>query len=179
MNTPNKLTLARIFCVPLFVIAYSFPGQTGKYIAAAVFLIAFLTDIADGYIARKQGIVTKFGKLADPIADKLMMTAALVMLTSSGDLAAYITIIILSREFLVSGLRMVISSEGAVLSASWLGKLKTVSQCVAVIMLLVQPLVVFLFGAWMLDVSVYVALVLTIWSGADYFIKNWKGIDFK
>ena len=164
LNLPNTLTLLRIFLVPVVVVALLDETPNGDLIAAGVFSLAALTDGLDGYIARSRGDITTFGKLMDPLADKLLVTAALVSLVSLGRLEAWIAMVIIAREFAVTGLRGVAAEQGVVIQASALGKLKTAIQVAAVVALIATdpaPLGV--------DILVYVALVVTVASGVDYF----------
>ncbi len=164
LNLPNTLTLLRIFLVPVVVVALLDETPNGDLIAAGVFALAALTDGLDGYIARSRGDITTFGKLMDPLADKLLVTAALVSLVSLGRLEAWIAMVIIAREFAVTGLRGVAAEQGVVIHASWLGKVKTAIQVVAIVALIATdpaPLGV--------DILVYVALVVTVVSGVDYF----------
>ena len=164
LNIPNTLTLLRIFLVPVVVVALLDETPNGDLIAAGVFALAALTDGLDGYIARSRGDITTFGKLMDPLADKLLVTAALVSLVSLGRLEAWIAMVIIAREFAVTGLRGVAAEQGVVIQASALGKLKTAIQVVAIVALIATdpaPLGV--------DILVYVALVVTVASGVDYF----------
>ena len=130
MNTPNKLTIARIVMIPFFVafLMYDIAGSAGKCIALAVFIIASLTDTLDGYLARRDNLVTNFGKFMDPLADKLLVCSALICFTGLGELPAWITIIIIAREFIISGFRLVAADNGIVIAASYWGKFKTVSD---------------------------------------------------
>ncbi len=164
LNLPNTLTLLRIFLVPVVVVALLDETPNGDLIAAGVFALAALTDGLDGYIARSRGDITTFGKLMDPLADKLLVTAALVSLVSLGRLEAWIAMVIIAREFAVTGLRGVAAEQGVVIQASWLGKAKTAIQVVAIVALIATdpaPLGV--------DILVYIALVVTVASGVDYF----------
>jgi CDP-diacylglycerol--glycerol-3-phosphate 3-phosphatidyltransferase len=164
LNLPNTLTLLRILLVPVVVVALLDQTPNGDAIAAGVFALAALTDGLDGYIARSRGAITTFGTLMDPLADKLLVTAALVALVSLGRLEAWIAMVIIAREFAVTGLRGVAAERGVVIQASWLGKVKTATQVAAVIALIVwHPAPV---GV---DVLVYVAVAFTVASGADYF----------
>lgn len=171
MNLPNKLTLFRVFLIPFFVIfmLVDVTGEYDKYIAVGIFIIASLTDLLDGKIARKYNLVTNFGKFMDPLADKLLVCAALICLI--GDkLQAWIVIVIISREFIVSGLRTVASDNGVVIAASWWGKFKTTSQMLMIILLIIN-----LDYSWyqILEYTfVYIALSLTIISLIDYLVKN-------
>ncbi len=164
LNLPNTLTLLRILLVPVVVVALLDETPNGDAIAAGVFALAALTDGLDGYIARSRGAITTFGKLIDPLADKLLVTAALVSLVSLGRLEAWIAMVIIAREFAVTGLRGVAAEQGVVIQASWLGKLKTILQIAAIILLIAfdpAPLAV--------DLLVYVAVAVTVVSGIDYF----------
>jgi CDP-diacylglycerol--glycerol-3-phosphate 3-phosphatidyltransferase len=164
LNLPNTLTLLRILLVPVVVVALLDETPNGDAIAAGVFALAALTDGLDGYFARSRGDITTFGKLIDPLADKLLVTAALVSLVSLGRLEAWIAMVIIAREFAVTGLRGVAAEQGVVIQASWLGKLKTILQIAAIILLIAidpAPLAV--------DLLVYVAVAVTVISGVDYF----------
>ena len=138
MNLPNKLTLFRVILIPFFVfflLAPYFEGY-GNYIAVAIFIVASLTDMLDGKIARKYNLVTNFGKFMDPLADKLLVCSAMICLISTGQLAAWIVIIIIAREFIISGFRLIASDNGIVIAANYWGKFKTVSQMIMIILLL-------------------------------------------
>jgi CDP-diacylglycerol--glycerol-3-phosphate 3-phosphatidyltransferase len=164
LNLPNTLTVLRILLVPVVVVALLDETPNGDAIAAGVFALAALTDGLDGYIARSRGAITTFGKLMDPIADKLLVTAALVALVSLDRLEAWIAMVIIAREFAVTGLRGVAAEQGVVIQASWLGKVKTILQIAAVICLIAfdpAPLAV--------DLLVYAAVAATVISGVDYF----------
>lgn len=176
MNLPNKLTMLRIAMVPLFIACFYINHAAAIYCAAAIFVIAYITDIADGYIARSQNLITDFGKLMDPIADKLLSASALIMLTANGMLDPIAAIIIIAREFLISGFRLVTAGNGVVIAASWLGKIKTLSQAIALVMVMLQELMVEVFAfrldLWILWISVF----FTVLSAADYISKNYKHI---
>jgi CDP-diacylglycerol---glycerol-3-phosphate 3-phosphatidyltransferase len=164
LNLPNTLTLLRILLVPVVVVALLDETPNGDAIAAGVFALAALTDGLDGWIARNRGEITTFGKLMDPLADKLLVTAALVSLVSLGRLEAWVAMVIIAREFAVTGLRAVAAERGVVIQASWLGKVKTILQIAAIIALIAAypaPLGV--------DILVYVAVAATVISGVDYF----------
>jgi CDP-diacylglycerol--glycerol-3-phosphate 3-phosphatidyltransferase len=164
LNIPNVLTLLRIVAVPVIVVALLGETPNGDALAAGVFALAAFTDGLDGYIARRRQDVTTFGKLMDPLADKLLIVAALVSLVSLGRLAAWVAMVIIARELAVTGLRAVAVEQGVVISASWLGKLKTALQIAAVFALIIwnpSPVAV--------DLLVYVAVAATVISGADYF----------
>jgi CDP-diacylglycerol---glycerol-3-phosphate 3-phosphatidyltransferase len=164
LNVPNVLTLLRILAVPVIVVALLGETPNGDALAAGVFALAALTDGLDGYIARRRQDVTTFGKLVDPLADKLLIIAALVSLVSLGRLAAWVAMVIIARELAVTGLRAVAVEQGVVISASWLGKLKTMLQVASVFALIIwNP-----SPTWV-DVLVYLAVAVTVISGADYF----------
>lgn len=164
LNLPNALTMLRILAVPVVVVALLGEVGSGDVIAAAVFALAAATDGLDGYIARRRGQITNFGRLMDPLADKLLVVAALVSLVSLDRLEAWIAMVIIARELAVTGLRSLAAEQGVVIEASWLGKVKTTLQIAAIIALIAtnpSPLGV--------DLLVYAALANTVISGADYF----------
>jgi CDP-diacylglycerol--glycerol-3-phosphate 3-phosphatidyltransferase len=164
LNLPNILTLLRILAVPVIVVALLGETPNGDALAAGVFALAAFTDGLDGYIARRRQDITTFGKLMDPLADKLLIVAALVSLVSLGRLAAWVAMVIIARELAVTGLRAVAVEQGVVISASWLGKVKTALQVAAVFALIIwnpSPVAV--------DVLVYLAVAATVISGVDYF----------
>lgn len=171
MNLPNKLTIVRVLMIPFFVffMLTDFVGAAGKWIALAIFIIASLTDLLDGKIARKYQLVTNFGKFMDPLADKLLVCSAMICLTAVGRLEAWIVIIIISREFIISGFRLVASDNGVVIAASYWGKFKTTFQMIMICLLIAD-----LGGAfvWLELIVTYVALALTIISLIDYIAKN-------
>jgi CDP-diacylglycerol--glycerol-3-phosphate 3-phosphatidyltransferase len=172
LNLPNALTLLRILAVPVVVVALLGESPNGDTLAAAVFALAALTDGLDGYFARSRDAVTTFGKLMDPLADKLLIIGALLSLVSLGRLAAWVAMVIIAREIAVTILRTIAAERGLVIAASWLGKLKTVLQIAAVIALIATnpaPLGV--------DILVYIALAVTVASGADYFFGLRKRIE--
>lgn len=172
MNLPNKLTVLRVLMVPVFVLFMITPlaEGNGKYIALALFCIASLTDLLDGKIARKYNLVTNFGKFMDPLADKLLVCSALICLIPSGKLETWIVLVIIAREFIISGFRLVASDNGIVIAASYWGKFKTVSHMTMIIMLILNidnPIYNIL--TW---VVVWVGLALTVISLVDYVWKN-------
>ena len=192
MNLPNKITVARILLIPLMIIIPFFNIQGtipiggitySNLIILAIFLLASFTDFLDGHLARKNNMVTTFGKFLDPIADKLLVLAALIMLVEMGQIPAWIPIIIAAREFIVSGIRMLAAGEGNVIAASWLGKIKTVSQMIAISLAFVDTshFMRFLGGEMtgmaialnvLMSLAMLVSVITTIWSGIDYFIKS-------
>lgn len=184
MNLPNKITVSRIFLIPVFLLFLLAPlplGETeiagatilnAQLIAALIFIVASVTDWIDGYIARKYNLVTNLGKFLDPLADKLLVTSAFVSLVELGTAPAWIVVFILSREFAVTGLRLVAASEGEVLAASNLGKLKTWIQIVAISALLLNNIPFEAIGLPFATISLWAALIITVYSGWDYFNKN-------
>jgi CDP-diacylglycerol--glycerol-3-phosphate 3-phosphatidyltransferase len=173
MNLANKLTILRIFLVPVFLIFIAVNGiPYGKEIATLVFIAASLTDKLDGYIARSRNQVTNFGKFMDPLADKLLVTAALVSLVELQIIPAWVSIVIIAREFAVSGLRTIAASEGIVIAASKWGKAKTVVQIIAIISALINLSHNIPGLKLVTNISIGAAVIITIISGLDYFIKN-------
>ena len=171
MNLPNKLTVLRIIMVPFFVffMLTDVGGPANKWIALILFCIASLTDLLDGKIARKYNLVTNFGKFMDPLADKLLVCSAMICLVEMKKLAAWIVIVIIAREFIISGFRLVASDNGIVIAASYWGKFKTVFQMAMIIVLIMDLGGVFdLVG----NVLIWIALALTIISLMDYVLKN-------
>lgn len=171
MNLANQLTLVRIILVPLFMVFLLVRIPYGQIIAAAVFIIAAATDGLDGYIARSRKQITNLGKIIDPLADKLLISAALISLVELDLVKAWVVFVIIAREFAVTGLRAVAAAEGFVIAASPLGKLKTISQIVAIVAILIQDLPI-PFLPWLGKVTLYFAVIITIYSGVDYFKKN-------
>ena len=169
MNLPNKLTMLRILLIPVFMVVlyWDFPGAT--WVAVAIFIIASFTDLLDGKIARKYNLVTNFGKFMDPLADKLLVCTALICLTSMNRLNVIVVLVIIAREFIISGFRLVASDNGIVIAASYWGKFKTVSQMALIIVLIMD-----LGGVWNVvgTVLTWVALILTVVSLIDYIAKN-------
>ncbi len=178
MNLPNKITLFRVFMIPIFLIFMLNPGiPYAKYIAAAVFIIAAISDFLDGYIARKRKLVTNFGKFMDPLADKLLVCSALICFVELNLLPAWIVIIIIAREFIISGFRLIASDNGIVIAASWWGKVKTNVQMIMSVMLIFHfnhPVINILE-----QIVIYLAVILTVVSLMDYMIKNKKVLSEK
>ena len=172
MNLPNKLTTFRVILIPFFVFFMLAPDMTGinHYIAAAIFIVASLTDLLDGKIARKYNLVTNFGKFMDPLADKLLVCSAMICLIQTGQLAAWIVVIIIAREFIISGFRLIASDNGVVIAASYWGKFKTTFQMLMVIVLILDIQLPFFQILGM--ILTYVALILTVVSLIDYIVKN-------
>ena len=171
MNLPNKLTMLRVILIPFFVVfmLFDITGAADKWIALVIFCVASLTDMLDGKIARKYNLVTNFGKFMDPLADKLLVCTALICLTSMNRLNVIVVLVIIAREFIISGFRLVASDNGIVIAASYWGKFKTVSQMALIIVLIMD-----LGGVWNVvgTVLTWVALLLTIVSLIDYIAKN-------
>lgn len=172
MNLPNKLTILRVILIIPFVLCMLLPGvgTAGKYAAVAIFIIASLTDMLDGKIARKNNLVTNFGKFMDPLADKLLVCSAMICLTANDKLAAWIVIVIISREFIISGFRLVASDNGVVIAASYWGKFKTTFQMIMIVMLILD----FDNDIYRVCATIvtYIALILTVVSLIDYIAKN-------
>ena len=172
MNLPNKLTTFRVILIPFFVFFMLAPNMTGinHYIAAAIFIVASLTDLLDGKIARKYNLVTNFGKFMDPLADKLLVCSAMICLIQTGQLAAWIVVIIIAREFIISGFRLIASDNGVVIAASYWGKFKPTFQMLMVIVLILNVQMPFfqILG----KILTYAALILTVVSLIDYIVKN-------
>jgi CDP-diacylglycerol---glycerol-3-phosphate 3-phosphatidyltransferase len=184
MNLPNKITVSRILLIPLFLVVMLVPFQWGEmtflgarmpvthFVGALIFIIASTTDWIDGYYARKYKLVTNLGKFLDPLADKLLVSAALIVLVEAGMAPSWIVIIIISREFAVTGLRLVLAGEGEVVAANMLGKIKTWTQIIAISALLLHNAIFEYFHIPFDDIALWVAMFFTIWSGWDYFYKN-------
>ena len=173
LNVPNVLTVIRILLVPVLVVALLVNTAHGSTVAAVVFALAAFTDGLDGYIARSRESITTFGKVMDPVADKLLIAAALISLVSLGRVAAWVAMVIIAREFAVSGLRIAAGQEGVVIPASPLGKLKTIVQVAAVLALIAADHT----GDTWVQVLVYAAVVVTVVSGADYFLSLRRTLD--
>ena len=173
MNLANKLTLLRVVLMPIFlVVLYLVDDPINKYIGVAIFVIASLTDLLDGYIARSRNLITDFGKFMDPLADKLLVVAALIYMLDKNLIAGWVLVVIVSREFIVSGIRLVAASKGKVLAASIWGKIKTaVTMVMITIVLLELPFTFMNTVDWILIMT---ATGFTILSGIDYIIKNYS-----
>ena len=170
MNLPNKLTILRMIMIVPFVVFMLVPigGAAGKWIALALFVIASLTDLLDGKIARKYNLVTTFGKFMDPLADKLLVCSALICLVELGRIPSWIVIIIISREFIISGFRLVASDKGVVIAASWWGKFKTTFQMVMIVLMIADIAALSIVT----QIVMWIALILTVVSLLDYLLKN-------
>ncbi len=170
MNLPNKLTIFRVIMIPFFVffMLTDYAGTASKWIALAIFIIASLTDLLDGKIARKYNLVTNFGKFMDPLADKLLVCAALICLVDMGKLASWMVIVIISREFIISGFRLIASDNGVVIAASYWGKFKTTFQMVMICLMIADIQAIEIVTT----VVMWAALILTVVSLIDYLVKN-------
>ena len=166
MNLPNKLTLLRIVLILPFLLVLYMGVPFASYFALAIFVLASLTDMLDGQIARKRGLVTDFGKFADPLADKMLVTAALLWFVEIGQMPGWALLVVIVREFAVSGLRMVASDKGRVIAAGWSGKVKTASTMVCIVLMFLP------IPAAVNTLCVAVIVVTTIYSGVEYFLKN-------
>lgn len=184
MNLPNKITLSRICLIPIFVIVMMFDFNWGTmelfgaempvhhFVGALIFILASCTDWIDGYLARKYQLVTNLGKFLDPLADKLLVTSAFILLVEMGTVPAWVIILILAREFAVTGLRSILAGEGKIVAASKLGKIKTWTQIVAIVALLLHNTIFAMVGIPFDMIMLYIALFFTLWSGWDYFYLN-------
>lgn len=184
MNLPNKITVSRILLIPLFLIVMLYPFSWGEmsllgtelpvthFVGALIFILASATDWVDGYFARKYNLVTNLGKFMDPLADKLLVSAALIVLVQLGMAASWLVILIISREFAVTGLRAILAGEGEIVAANQLGKIKTWTQIVAISALLLHNIIFESFSFPFATIALWVATFFTVWSGLDYFIKN-------
>jgi CDP-diacylglycerol--glycerol-3-phosphate 3-phosphatidyltransferase len=180
MNLPNKLTMFRVILVPVFLIFLLYDLPCCEIISLVVFVVASLTDLIDGKIARKHNLVTNFGKFADPLADKLLVSAALIAFCSMGELNPWFCFIIIAREFIVTGLRIVAISSGTVIAAGMSGKIKTVLQMIGLSLMLFDRIYTFAVGGVKLSFIVMAAaVVMTVYSGAEYIIKNINMIDYR
>lgn len=180
MNTPNKLTLVRMLLIPFFITVLVLPQIPFHYlIALLIFVIASLTDFLDGYLARKHNLITDFGKLMDPLADKLLVAAALICFVQLGLVSSVAVIIIISREFLVTSVRLVAAGKGAILAADKWGKYKTVMQMLTIIIILLgehlkstQLILPQYSLSFVYDIFIFITIVLTLFSGLNYIVKN-------
>ena len=170
MNLPNKLTMLRVLLIPVFVVLLlaDFWGKWLDYIALAVFIIASLTDMLDGMIARKYNLITNFGKFMDPLADKLLVCSAMICLLDLGRIPAWVVIVIIAREFIISGFRLVASDKGVVIAAGYIGKAKTVTQMIMIMLMILDIEQIQLIT----DIVMYIAAILTVVSLVDYIYRN-------
>lgn len=176
MNTPNRLTLLRIILVPFMVAAFYIPWEYAYILAAALFIAAALTDLIDGSLARKNDQITVFGKFMDPIADKILVAAAMVMLNSTGQLSPIPTIIVICREFIVSGVRLVLADKGTVVAANIWGKAKTMTQSIAIPLVMLKNPIFGLIGIPMDQILIWVSTLLAVISGYTYLKAGWNYI---
>ena len=169
MNLPNKLTILRMIMIPFFLVALMVPGiPGGKWIALALFCLASLTDMLDGKIARKYNLITDFGKFMDPLADKLLVCSAMIALIDLDRIPAWVVIVIIAREFIISGFRLIASDNGVVIAASYWGKFKTTFQMVMICLMIAN----FPQLQILTDIIMWIALILTVVSLIDYLVKN-------
>ena len=178
MNIPNKLTILRIILVPVFVACFYLPVEGAMYIAAAVFVVAYFTDMLDGYIARKYNLITDFGKLMDPMADKLLTAAAIIMLTAYGLCSPIATFLTIGRELVISAFRLVSATQGVVIAAGKIGKLKTLTQFIGIVLILLGNPLFNRIGVPFDQIVIWISVVLAVWSCTDYIVKNLKALKF-
>lgn len=178
MNLPNKLTILRIILVPVFVACFYLPVEGAMYIAAAVFVVAYFTDMLDGYIARKYNLITDFGKLMDPMADKLLTAAAMIMLTAYGLCSPIATFLTIGRELVISAFRLVSATQGVVIAAGKIGKLKTLTQFIGIVLILLGNPLFNRIGVPFDQIVIWISVVLAMWSCTDYIVKNLKALKF-
>lgn len=178
MNWPNRLTILRVLLIPFFVICLMVKEGEGvlRYVALVIFIVASMTDALDGHLARKHNLVTNFGKFMDPLADKLLVCSAMICLIELGQIPAWVVLVIIAREFIISGFRLIASDKGVVIAASWWGKMKTIVQMIMIILLLLDLGAIFLDGADVIHIIeqtfIYLAMILTVISLIDYIAKN-------
>lgn len=177
MNLANKLTITRIFLVPIFLLMFYLPVKYNNTYAAIIFIIASITDTLDGYVARKYDLISNFGKFIDPIADKLLVTSALIILVQIGKLDALIAIIMIAREFIISGFRLVAAAEGIIIAAGWLGKVKTVLQIIAIVVMLLNDAFLPSFLIPLANTIMLLALFFSVVSAIEYFVRNKEVLD--
>lgn len=172
MNTANKLTMLRVALIPVFLLLLYLPIPFHRYFSLAIFILASVTDFIDGYVARHYNQITDFGKFMDPLADKLLVMAALLWFVQAGRLAAWAMLIVVAREFAVTALRLIAVERGRVIAAAWSGKIKTASTmvCICLMLLFTVP--------WLDTLCTVVILVTTVYSGVEYFVKNRDVIDW-
>ena len=178
-NLPNSITMARISVVPFLFLLLASPGPFWSLVLAALFVLAAITDFADGFIARKYNMITTMGKFLDPLADKLIVNSAMILMIPIGRIDAWIVVIMIMRDLIVDGIRSIASSEGIYIQASILGKQKTLAQIFAVTALMIHYPFLGLDAHFVGTIVLYVAFLLTIYSGMDYFIKFYRGTEKK
>ena len=172
MNLASRITIFRILLIPIFMVLALVDIKYNRLISALVFSFAAITDSLDGYIARTRNQITVFGKFADPLADKLLISAALLVLVELGDLSSWMAFIIIAREFIITGFRVLAAAEGVVIAASWWGKIKTITQIVAIVATLLNNFPFSYIGFPFSKIAMGLAIVLTIISGFDYIYLN-------
>lgn len=173
MNLANKLTMLRILMIPVFIAVLVYSKDRDivyRYIALGIFIIASATDALDGYVARKYNMITDFGKLMDPLADKILVSSALIILIELGNISSWVVSIVIAREFIISGIRLIATEKNIIIAASPLGKLKTVSQMLSVILMLLSIEAI----SFITDISIWLMCILSVVSLLDYIIKNKK-----
>lgn len=173
MNLANKLTMLRILMIPVFIAVLVYSKDRDivyRYIALGIFIIASVTDALDGYVARKYNMITDFGKLMDPLADKILVSSALIILIELGNISSWVVSIVIAREFIISGIRLIATEKNIIIAASPLGKLKTVSQMLSVILMLLSIEAI----SFITDISIWLMCILSVVSLLDYIIKNKK-----
>jgi len=178
-NLPNSITMARISVVPFLFLLLASPGPFWSLVLAALFVLAAITDFADGFIARKYNMITTMGKFLDPLADKLIVNSAMILMIPIGRIDAWIVVIMIMRDLIVDGIRSIASSEGIYIQASILGKQKTLAQIFAVTALMIHYPFLGMDAHFVGTIVLYVAFLLTIYSGMDYFIKFYRGTEKK
>ena len=173
MNTANKLTMLRVAMIPVFLVVLYLEIPYSQYVALGIFVVASLTDLLDGYIARHRNQITDFGKFMDPLADKVLVVTAMLWFVQSGVMPAWAVAIVIFREFAVSGMRLIAVEGGRVIAAGWSGKVKTASTMVCLCLMF------FPIPAWAVNACVAVIVLTTVYSGVEYFVKNRDVIDWK
>ena len=177
MNTANKLTMLRVILIPVYLVLWHLDFPSNNYAALAVFVVASVTDLVDGYVARHYNQVTDFGKFMDPLADKVLVLTAMICFCAMGRMPDWAVVVVIFREFAVSGLRLVAVEDGRVIAAGWSGKVKTASTMVCLcVMHVIWPPVMDPVIKWL---CIAVIVVTTVYSGVEYFVKNWDAIDWK
>lgn len=179
MNIANKITLFRVLLVPIFMVVLYSDMNNSHIIAGLIFIFASLTDALDGYLARSRNLVTNFGKFIDPLADKVLVSAALITLVEFGKIPGWIVVIIIAREFTITGFRIIAASDGVTIAASSLGKFKTITQLLAVILILFNNFPFSNMNIPIDQIMLYLALIFTVLSGVDYIYKNRKVLNIK
>jgi CDP-diacylglycerol--glycerol-3-phosphate 3-phosphatidyltransferase len=172
MNLANKITMFRVVMIPVFLVFCYLTFPAARYIALGIFILASLSDFLDGHIARSRNLVTDFGKFMDPLADKVLVTAAMLVFVAWGQMPAWVLAVVITREFAISGLRMMAATDGKVIAAAWSGKVKTASTMVCIILMFLPIPAVLNTICWV------VILVTTVYSGVEYFVKNKTVIDW-